>query len=311
MARAPEAGGSGYDADIMQQLRSQAIVTSPADFGITPSVDFPVVYGVVMDWPLGEATATVVAFSDGNASLYTTSTFGVIGGIGHEAVRDSARSFVRTAASLYDSAAPTSESQLPESDRVQFLLLGFDGVRLIDADLDAVSAGGDRLSSLFGAGQSVLTELRMVTDEDSPDEPHGPQSKQGSSVGAYANCMLTLMAEGIIRSIEIRSSAQVPDLEKLAEGSDNLGWVAQEGLRFDSIDPKQVILLLGQTAKIKGPAFLTRRGELRASHARADGSRDPCLFDVRVGSFNRSVNVVAAPGDDPRVLAMQRETDAR
>ena len=83
MAHDAGAGDSGHDAEAMRQLRSQALVTPPAQLGIAPSEDFPIVYGAVMDWPVGEETATVVAFCDGNVSLYTTSTFGVIGGVGH------------------------------------------------------------------------------------------------------------------------------------------------------------------------------------------------------------------------------------
>jgi hypothetical protein len=302
MAHYAGTGGSNHDAKVMQQLRGQAIATRPAQLGIAPCDDFPVVYGAVMDWPVGEETATVVAFCDGNASLYTTSTFGVIGGVGHDSVRDSARLFVRTAAPLYDAAAPTSELRLPGPDRVQFYLLGFNGARLVDADLDAVCAGNDRLSDLFDAGQAVLTELRLVADSGSPNEPRG-QADRGSSAGAYVNCLLTLMAEGIVQSVEIRSSAPVPDLEKLAEGSDEAKWVTEEGLRVDSVEPPQVILLLGRLAKVSGSALLARRGELRADRACPDGSRVPCLFDVRIGRSNRSATVVVAPGDDPRLAA--------
>jgi hypothetical protein len=300
MAHDAGAGDSGHDTEAMRRLRSQAMVTPPAQLGIAPSEDFPVVYGAVMDWPVGEETATVVAFCDGNASLYTTSTFGVIGGVGHAAVRDSALFFVRTAAPQYDAAAPTSEPPLPRPDRVQFCLLGFHGARLVDADLDAVCAGNDRLSDLFDAGQAVLTELRLVADPESENEPP-EQAGRGSSAGAYVDCLLTLMAEGTLQSVEIRSSAPVPDLEKLADGNAEAGWVAEGGLRYDSIEPLEVILLLSRLAKVPGSAFLARRGELRADRACLDGSRVPCLFDVRIGRSNRSATVVVAPSDDPRL----------
>ena len=309
MAHDAGTGDSSHDAKVMQQLRSQAIATPPAQLGIAPCEDFPVVYGAVMDWPVGEETATVVAFCDGNASLYTTSTFGVIGGVGHDAVRDSARLFVRTAAPLYNAAVPTSELRLPGPDRVQFCLLGFSGVRLVDGDLDAVRAGNDRLSDLFDVGQAVLTELRLVADPESANEPRR-QAGRDASAGAYVNCLLTLMAEGTVQSVEIRSSAPVPDLVELAGGSDEAQWVAEEGLRVDSVEPLQVILLLGRLAKVPGSALLARRGELRADRACPDGSRVPCLFDVRIGRSNRFATVVVVPSDDPR-LAAQGGTGAR
>ncbi len=60
------------------------------ELGIEASDEFPLVYGVLLEFPVGDATATVVAMCDGNASLYTTSTFGVIGGFAHESVREAA-----------------------------------------------------------------------------------------------------------------------------------------------------------------------------------------------------------------------------
>lgn len=60
-----------------------------------------------MDWPLGTNIISVYGSSSGDASIYTTSTFGVIGGIGHEAVRNAAHQFVKVAETHYDDAVPT------------------------------------------------------------------------------------------------------------------------------------------------------------------------------------------------------------
>ena len=81
---------SRRDEQAGQALRLTMMTTPPTGLGITPSSDFPSVYGAVMDWPVSKTTS-VAALSDGNASLYTTSTFGIIGGVGNEAVRDAAR----------------------------------------------------------------------------------------------------------------------------------------------------------------------------------------------------------------------------
>ena len=39
--------------------------------------EFPRVYGILVDWPIGEQTATIFSSSTGAASLYTTSTLSV------------------------------------------------------------------------------------------------------------------------------------------------------------------------------------------------------------------------------------------
>src|SRR5437868_2213698 len=79
---------------------------------------------------------TVVARNTGDASIYTTGTFGVIGGIGHEAVRLTAKKCVKVAEKHYEEATPTTEYPYPKTGRVRFYLVGYDGVRVIDADLD-------------------------------------------------------------------------------------------------------------------------------------------------------------------------------
>jgi hypothetical protein len=118
----------------------------------------------VVDWPIGDQTATVVSLSDGNASLYTTSTFGVIGGIGHETVRAAAKRFVQIANHYFGDAMPTVDYPYPAPGRVKFYLLTFEGVKVIDADFASICTMKDKYSSLFGEGQNVLTQLRQVTE---------------------------------------------------------------------------------------------------------------------------------------------------
>ena len=138
--------------------------TPAAQVGASPTAEFPRVYGVLMDWPVGEQTATVFASSSGAASLYTTSTFGIIGGEGHQTVRTAAIEFVRAADRFFDSATPTTEFPYPGADRVRFYLLTFEGVRVIDTDLASIENQTSRYFALFDLGQAVLTELRLVTE---------------------------------------------------------------------------------------------------------------------------------------------------
>jgi hypothetical protein len=55
--------------DAGRGLRLMMLTTPPAKTGDKPSKDFPRVYGILMDWPIGEQTATVFANSTGAASL--------------------------------------------------------------------------------------------------------------------------------------------------------------------------------------------------------------------------------------------------
>ena len=151
-------------ADAGRELRLLMLKTSPTQAGVVPTAAFPRIFGVVLDWPIGgENTATIVSMSDGHASLYTTSTFGILGGIGHESIRSAASKFVALADRYFDDSSPAQEFPYPPKGRVRFYLLTYDGVRVIDTDQVAAERG--KYASLFGLGQDVLTELRRVTEK--------------------------------------------------------------------------------------------------------------------------------------------------
>jgi len=152
-------------ADAMRGLRVMALTTTAAEAGIGPNQRFPDVYGVVMDLPISNGhTASVFALCDGNASLYTTSTFGILGGIEHASVRTAAENFVSTAQSFYDLGQPTSDFGYPAPKQLRFYLLGYDGVRVLECSMEALEEENRTLLPLFAAGQDVLTQLRLLTE---------------------------------------------------------------------------------------------------------------------------------------------------
>ena len=141
------------------------LTAPPKDIGAEPSAEFPRVYALLMDWPLSEQIATVFAASTGAASLYTTSTFGIIGGEGHDTVRAAAKALVRASDRHLNAARPTTEFPYPDNGHVRFYFVTFDGVRVIDADLPAMANGTGECAELFGLAQKVLTELRLVVEK--------------------------------------------------------------------------------------------------------------------------------------------------
>ncbi|MDB6018416.1 MAG: hypothetical protein JWR19_2905 [Pedosphaera sp.] len=152
-------------AEIGRALRSMMLTAPPKNLGIQPTKSFPRVYGVLMDWPLQNGTATIVSLCDGNASLYTTSTFGIIGGVAHESVRAAAIQFVATAERHFDAAVPTKEYPYPQPGHVRFYLTCFDGVRMIEAEEASLKTGKDKYSELWKVGQQVIAELHSITQK--------------------------------------------------------------------------------------------------------------------------------------------------
>ena len=152
-------------ADVMREIRLKVLTTPSSQLSQKPTSEYPHVYAMLMDWPIEDTTVSVMASSVGDASIYTTGSFGVIGGIQHESVRSLAKSFVKVAERHYDQAIATKEFAYPGPGHVRFYLICYDDVRVIDADTGSLTNGKDRCSDLFIAGQRLLTELRRVVDK--------------------------------------------------------------------------------------------------------------------------------------------------
>lgn len=151
----------GYDTYL--GLRNLALQTSRTQIGLAPpsSVDEP--WGVIMDWGMDAGTATVVAFSDGSASVYLSSGGGFIGGgQSGEAVRKAAKVMVTAAADFRRQTHATTVYPLPRNGEVFFYLLTDRGVFTASAPEAELRGGSHPLSRLGNAAQNVITQCRHM-----------------------------------------------------------------------------------------------------------------------------------------------------
>lgn len=147
----------------MRDLRIKILTASGSEMGLKPTQDYPRVHTALMDWPLGANIISVYGSCTGDASIYTTSQFGVIGGIGHETVRKAAHQFVKIAETHYADAVPTKDFPYPKAGHIYFYLICFDGARMIDVTEESLRTGKDKCLDLGNAGQQLITELRLTT----------------------------------------------------------------------------------------------------------------------------------------------------
>lgn len=153
---------------IMSELRIMMLTSDPKEAGLTREENSGNAYGIVMDMPIGEGqTASVLSFVTGDASLYTTSTFGIMGGVGHESVRKEARKFVREAEGFLNVGTKVEEFPYPDTETVYFYIITFDGVFRVESSISDIENGKTSLRHLFEAGQNVLTQLRLITQKGS------------------------------------------------------------------------------------------------------------------------------------------------
>lgn len=152
-------------ADVMREIRLKVLNTPPSQMNRKPTEEFPHVEGIIMDWPIQDTTISVMASSAGDGSIYTTGNFGVIGGIKYENVRNEAKNFVKLGEKYYSNATPTKDFPYPQKNHVRFYLMCYDGVRVIDTDVNSLASANGKYSDLFDEGQRMIGALRQIAQE--------------------------------------------------------------------------------------------------------------------------------------------------
>jgi hypothetical protein len=123
------------------------------------------VWGAVMDWGLAGGTSTVIALSDGTASIYLSSGGGYLGGEGVRAIRDAAIAAVKEASALRGGMQPATDLALPVTGGVVFYALTDAGrftMRSTQSELQASISPARRLGD---AMQLIITEFMKLQSE--------------------------------------------------------------------------------------------------------------------------------------------------
>ena len=144
-------------------LRQLAFKTTPVNVGVIISPGAKAPYGVLMDICLQQGNATIVAFISGDASFYTSTGGGVIGGIGHENVRSAALKFIAASAKYIDRMTPTTAYPLPELGKVRFYVLTPSGIFTYEAVETELRKNA--FTPLYAAGHQVLTALLSTAQQ--------------------------------------------------------------------------------------------------------------------------------------------------
>jgi hypothetical protein len=146
-------------------LREMAFSVTPDQLGIKISEGQQTVYGVIMDWEMGGAISSTIAYLSGDASMYLSTGGGIIGGGHHKNVNAAVRTFVNRATDALRYAKLTKEHSLPELNSVKFYLLTVNGIYVAQESMESFENGSSPLLGLFEEGNKVLTELRMISEK--------------------------------------------------------------------------------------------------------------------------------------------------
>lgn len=143
------------------RLRGQALTVDASKVGIEPVEGRA--WGAIMDLHVGDATATVVSFADGTASIYLSTGAGFIGGHQHETIRAAATTFVDAATAALPMMRPATRYPLPAEGYVTFYARTASVILSAEADEATLqSAPAGPLAALYAAGHGVIAEYRQV-----------------------------------------------------------------------------------------------------------------------------------------------------
>ena len=157
----PEASPPRDIAPVYVGLRNAVLALDASTAGIETS-DTRRVWGLVMDWSVGEAIATIVSLADGTTSLYLSTGGGSIGAGEHEAPAAASSRAVRVAQGLVDDFPVADVAPLPGTGRTALTLLTRAGLRRIEEDNSAFEQGTSRFSPVANAMQEVIHEIEVA-----------------------------------------------------------------------------------------------------------------------------------------------------
>lgn len=144
-------------------LRKQALAATPGMLNLSLPDDKTIVYGIVMDWDMGNVVASTVSYATGDASMYLSSGGGVIGGGQHEDISKASKKFTAMAQNLIGMAARTSETPLPGPNEIRFYFLTTDGLYVGKERMENFRNNSSPWLGLFAQGNNVLAELRKTS----------------------------------------------------------------------------------------------------------------------------------------------------
>ena len=142
-----------------------ALHVTPEQLKIVLPADQTKIYGIVMDWDLGDGTATLVSFSTGDASMYLSSDGGTIGGGKIPEVNKAVKTFVGNAQQYLVKTTKADSTPLADKNCIRFYFLTNKGKFTAQENLKNIENNSSSWSSSFEDANKVITELRRVQEK--------------------------------------------------------------------------------------------------------------------------------------------------
>jgi len=148
------------DDNTYEGIRRFALNVTAGQLKLTIPPADTFVYGVVMDWNMGETTVTLAAYITGAANMYFSTGGGITGAGKNPVVGEVAVEFVIAAQSFINRAAATTITELPAPGTVKFYLLTNKYVYAAQEQVEYLDDNSSPWLSLFEKGNQVIIEMR-------------------------------------------------------------------------------------------------------------------------------------------------------
>lgn len=151
-------------AQMMRQLREQALRVTASDLELLPTATRPHVWGAIMELGYATGIATLMTLTEGTTSLYFSNGGGVIGAGEHPAVREAAESFLDVVEDHLADFPAVEVTPTPRIGRVRFYVRTFDGTLGVEATEEDLGRNHHPLSPVYHAGHAVITAIRESSE---------------------------------------------------------------------------------------------------------------------------------------------------
>lgn len=149
---------------VYQGLRNMVLCGTRERFGLEATASPTEPWGVVMDWGVPNGTATVMALSDGSASIYLSGGGGYLGGQKEESVRSAALKAVETVREFQPRMRPTKDYILPATGEVIFYALTDEGVFTTAEQEMQLRDPAHPFARLGTAMQNIVSQYRILEE---------------------------------------------------------------------------------------------------------------------------------------------------
>ena len=148
-------------AEIYNDLRNQIISLSDKEKAKELGYNDGQTIAILMETGIENACYTLVAVSDGTASLYFSNGGGIIGAGEYEEGAKAAHDFISFSDKFVKYLSPTEKYPLPKPSKTRFYIIKNGAILTGEYNESDLGNGKLALSPLFYKGHDLITEIRL------------------------------------------------------------------------------------------------------------------------------------------------------